>query len=391
MGKLGRRAFLAAAGVATTAGIGGLWLTRKADVPLGFSVSPSELDEAHAFLSEFPAIDAHAHPGRTFAVGAENLPVKIELMKWLMAGKENGPLDAMRKGGMSAAVFAGVSDFQTLDLVKGAPANVRDFNRGEAWSSYRRQIGNLQALAKRGLVRPILEVGDFQRAKADGKVGAIWAMEGGDFLEGKAERVALAYADGLRSITLLHYRNNEIGDIATGEPRSGGLTAAGEAIVAACNDAGILIDVAHASERTAYGIVEATRLPVMASHVHVNSHKFQHPRFISSELGRMIADHGGGILGAWPAGLGITTLDGFVGRTKELMALVGTDHVCFGSDIDANYRPVFDDYSLMPHYVARLFQTGVRPDDVAKVVGGNFKRIFGAVAAGKQPAATTNR
>ncbi len=384
MGKLGRRALLIGAGTLVAVGAGGHWLTRKKNIPLGFKISSTELDEARLFLREHQAIDAHAHPGRTFAVGAENLPVKLELMKWLLAGGEDRPVQAMREGGMSAVAFAGVSDFQVLDLVGGTPTNVRDFERGEAWASYQRQIGNMKALVERGLVKQILKTADFATVHASGDVGAFWTMEGGDFLEGKPERVAQAYADGLRSIALLHYRNNELGDITTGKPRNIGLTAQGEADVAACNDAGMLIDVAHASDQTAKGILKSTRHPVMASHVHINSEHFRHPRFISLDLGRMVANQGGGVLGAWPAGLGISSLDGFVTRTKELMSMVGTDHVCFGSDIDANYKPVFDDYHYLPHYVARLLQSKVPPSDVVKVIGGNFLRIFGAVEAGKK-------
>lgn len=384
MGRIGRRAVLAGLGATAIAGAGGIWLTRRREVPLGFQVSASELDEARAFLRQHPAIDAHAHPGGTFAVGAENLPIKLEFMKWTLAGTEDKVVQAMQEGGMSAVAFAGVSDLQTLDFVNGAPTNVRDFEPGEAWESYKRQIGNLKTLAERGLVTPVLVTADFAKARANGKVGAFWTMEGGDFLEGKAERVAQAHADGLRSITLLHYRNNELGDITTGTPRGKGLTAAGEAVVAACNDAGMLIDVAHASDLTARGIMQATRLPVMASHVHINTERHSHPRFISLELGKLVADQGGGVLGAWPAGIGIDTLDGFVTRTRELISMVGNDHVCFGSDMDANYKPVFDDYHYLPHYVARLLQTGVSPGDVAKIIGGNFLRIFGAVEAGKR-------
>ncbi len=386
MGKFGRRAFMIGAGTAAVAVGGGFWLMRKKEIPLGFSVSDSELAEARAFLRQHPAIDAHAHPGLTFAVGAENLSLRMTALAALAAGTEDETVRAMREGGMSAAAFAGVSDFQVLDFVGEGLGSVREFAPGEAWASYQRQIANLKNLAERGLVTPILEATDFARVHASGKAGAFWTMEGGDFLEGKAERVAMAYADGLRSITLLHYRNNELGDITTGQPLGRGLTAAGEAVVAACNDTGMLIDVAHASDLTARGIMKATRLPVMASHVHVNSAQHSHPRFISLELGKLVADQGGGVLGAWPAGIGIDTLDGFVSRTRELIAMVGVDHVCFGSDIDANYKPVFDDYAYLPHYVARLLQTKVPPEDVAKVIGGNFLRIFAAVEAGRRSA-----
>jgi len=206
-------------------------------------------------------------------------------------------------------------------------------------------------------------------------------VEGGDFLEGKPERVAEAYADGVRSITLMHYRNNELGDIITGKPVHAKLSAAGVAVVKAMNTAGMLIDVAHASEATALGAIQASSKPVMASHVHVHTDKLHHPRFISLDLAKAVAQTGGGVLGAWPAGIGITDLNGFVDRTFEMVEHVGIDHVCLGTDMDANYKPRFDTYANLPIYVAGLLKRGMHESEVAKLIGGNFLRVFAAVQA----------
>jgi len=56
--------------------------------------------------------------------------------------------------------------------------------------------------------------------------------------------------------------------------------------------------------------------------------------------------------------------------------------VCLGTDMDANYKPVLDNYAKLPVYVAGLFQRGLAEDAVAKLVGGNFLRVFEAVQAG---------
>ena len=192
----------------------------------------------------------------------------------------------------------------------------------------------------------------------------------------KAERVAEAHKDGVRAITLMHYRNNELGDIITGEPHHGGLSAAGKQVVKAMNDSDLLIDVSHASETTALGMIEASSKPVMASHVHINNERLTHPRFISTDLAKAVAETGGGLLGAWPAGIGITSLKGYIDHTIELIEAVGIDHVCMGTDMDANYQPVFDTYTKLPHYVAGLRGRGLSDGDVAKLIGGNFLRLF---------------
>lgn len=380
MAVLTRRRVLTGLGAAVLAvGAGTWWLARPKPAPIGFAVSAQELAAARDLLARHPSVDAHAHPGRSFVDGAENLSGLV----WLYAklgSFEDDTIAAMRAGGLSAAAFAAVADFQALGLEGEGLAAVRAFEPGEAWASYQRQIARLQSLSTRGLVSPILAVADIARARVAGKVGALLTVEGGDFLEGRPERVAQAFADGVRSITLMHYRNNELGDIITGTPVHGRLTDQGVAVVHEMNRLGMLVDVAHASEPTAMGAVEASSRPVIASHVHVHG-KTTHPRFISADLARSIAGKGGGVVGAWPAGIGITDLKGFVERALELVEVVGIDHVCLGTDMDANYKPVFDTYANLPYFVAGLAQRGLGEADIAKLIGGNFIRLLSAVQA----------
>lgn len=380
MSLFARRKFLIGAGVGVAvAGAAGYFLLRPNPAPIGFNVSPGELEQARTFLAGHVSIDAHAHPGRTFLRGAQNVSGKLWLGT-LLGSSEDAAVRDMRAGGLTAAAFAAVSDVQTLGEQGEGLAAVREFEPGEAWTSYKRQIANLNALSANGLVYPVRTTDDFAAAQAAGKPGAFLTVEGGDCLEGKPERVAELFADGVRSITLVHYRNNELGDIITGEPVHGGLSDAGVATVRAMNEAGILIDIAHASEATAFGAIKASTRPVIASHVHINTEAHQHPRFISGDLAKAIVETGGGIVGAWPAGIGITDMAGYVIRTLELIDAVGIDHVCMGTDMDANYKPAFDTYANLPYYVAGLRQRGLADADVAKVIGENFLRIFRAVS-----------
>ncbi|MEO8857215.1 MAG: membrane dipeptidase [Burkholderiaceae bacterium] len=370
---------VAAVGVASL----GVSLYRRANppsAPIGFAVSPEQLAAARDLMARHPSIDAHAHPGRTFVDGAQNLSGLMWIYAHLGHFEDQAVRD-MREGGLSAAVFAAVSDFQTLGPQGEGLVTVRAFEPGEAWASYQRQIAHLKALSQRGLVFPVLSVEDIEAARRAGKPGALLSVEGGDFLEGKPERVAQAFSDGVRSITLMHYRNNELGDTITGEAVHGGLSAAGSAVVKAMNATGMLVDVAHASEATVRGVLRATSKPLIASHVHLQTRGLSHPRFISPNLARSVAAQGGGVVGAWPAGIGISDLEGFVHRTRELIEVVGIDHVCLGTDMDANYKPVLDNYTKLPLYVAGLQQQGLREEDIAKLIGGNVMRLLAAQAA----------
>lgn len=379
MPRITKRQFLAAAGVTVvSATAAGYALLRPSPAPIGFTATAEELAKAQAFLARYPSIDAHAHPGRTFMRGAEHVSGKAYLGT-LIGTFEADTVRDMRVGGLTAAAFAAVSDFQALGFQGEGLAAVRVFEPGEVLASYKRQIANLKGFIQGGLVYPIMTRADFELARESGKPGAFLTVEGGDFLEGSPERVADAYADGVRSITLMHYRNNELGDIITGKPVHGRLSDAGVAVVKAMNEVGMLIDVAHASEATAFGIVKTSTKPVIASHVHIHGGKADHPRFITRDLAKAIADTGGGVLGAWPAGIGITDLGGYVRRMLDLVEAVGIDHVCLGTDMDANYKPAFDTYANLPFLVIGLRQHGVHDADLAKLIGGNFLRIFGSV------------
>ncbi len=384
MALVTRRRLLLGGSAALLAATGGAWwLLRQPPAAIGFTYNEDELARAHAFLAAHPVIDAHAHPGRTFVRGAEHVTGMVRLYAWRGTFEQRTVAD-MRAGGVDVAAFAAVSDFQTLALSDSTGlTSARAFEPGEAWASYRRQIDNLNALIASGLVQRIERAEDIAAVHAGRRIGALLTVEGGDFLEGNPERVGEAYADGVRSITLMHYRHNELGDIMTEPSRHGGLTRAGAAVVREMNRIGMIVDLAHASEDTAFGALEASSRPTIASHTHVHQQQADAPaRFISPSLATAIASAGGGVIGAWPAGIGIGDLAGFVDRTLELIDRVGIDHVCLGTDMDANYKPVLDSYAKLPVYVAGLFQHGLAEDAVAKLVGGNFLRVFEAVQAG---------
>lgn len=376
MGISRRGVILGGAALVAAAGAG--WLKfHKKPVPIGFEVSEEELMAARAFLKAHPAIDSHAHPGRTFVRGATGLKGKLKLYK-AMGTFEDKSVAAMRAGGAGAASFAAVSDFQILGIGKTGLSAIRDFKPGEALESYKRQIRNLKALQTRGLVTYVTNENALDKVNAAGGIAALLTVEGGDFLEGQAERVAMARADGVQSITLLHYHTNELGDIMTAPPVHGGLTEAGRAVVQAMNAAHMLIDVAHASEDTLKDVLAASTAPLMCSHTHIKGPNVPDiPRYISRELALEIAG-AGGVIGAWPAGFGITSLAGYLDRIMELIGIVGIDHVVLGTDMDANYKPVMESYAKMPWLVAGLKKRGLSDVDLAKFLRGNFLRVWAA-------------
>jgi membrane dipeptidase len=365
------------------AAYGSYWLhKRPALAPLGFDVSEEERVEAIGLLNKYPAIDTHAHPGRTFARDASGLAPLLKVYK-AQSGFERRTISDMRAGYLSAACFAAVSDFNVLNLVKGKGLEARrPFAEGEAWESYKLQIRNLKRLATDKLVMEMRGAEMLADARASSRPGAIWTVEGGDFLEGSIERLREAYDDGVRSITLVHYRTNDLADAMTNETVHGSLTSEGDAIVREMNRLGMMIDLSHMAEQGAFRALEVSSLPVMFTHTHISSAHSYHPRFISLELAKAAAE-AGGIIGAWPAGIEIGDLAGFADRIFRLIDMVGIEHVCLGSDMDANYKPVFDDYRRLPDLVALLRRKGMAETELSAFLNENFLRVWRANEIGR--------
>jgi hypothetical protein len=104
---------------------------------------------------------------------------------------------------------------------------------------------------------------------------------------------------------------------------------------------------------------------------------FSHPRLISSEHAKLVAA-AGGIVGSWPSGIGQSKFADYIDSIRRLVDAVGIDHTAIGTDMDANYRPVlrsYLDWSLIP---AALLARGMHDAEVAKIMGGNFLRVFTA-------------
>ena len=372
-----RKVFGGIAVGAAVIGIAGYLKLKPKPPEVGFTLTNDEFAAAKRLLQAHPAIDSHAHPGRTFVRGAKNLNFKLNIYR-MMGTFEDTTIADMTEGGMAGAVYNGVADFQLLELTDQGLTATREFMEGEEWQSYQTQIANMKALEADGLVTIANTSDDIRAAHAAKQQTAVLAMEGADFLNGDASRLQTVYEDGVRMLTLVHYHNNTLGDIMTGESLGRGLTDFGHEVVTGMNELGMVIDLAHASEEMSFEVVEASSKPVVVSHTHINGPGVENARFISSGLAKAVTDTGG-FIGAWPAGIGIDTLAGFIDRIEELVDAVGEDHVALGSDMDANYKPVLETYRKMPLVVGALSKRDYSDEQIVKFLGGNFLRVLDEV------------
>jgi membrane dipeptidase len=335
---------------------------------LGMVLSESQRQAGIDFLKNNISVDLHAHPGRFFLSG---LPSQA-------MGKsfETDAVSDIATGHVSAVLFSCVSDLVLLQPspTRGLVAG-RDFAAGEAWSEYLRQIRALRAIMTSGAAGPGLVPDDISRAGQSGTTACIMSVEGGDFIEDRLDRLTQAHGIGVRAITIVHYHTNQIGDPQTENPTHGGLTKTGRAIVKEMNRLGILVDLAHASFETTRDAVSASTRPMMISHSNVTMPDKNHPRLITPEHGKLVTKNGG-LIGSVPSGIGQKTFADWIDSILRLIDVFGIDHVAIGTDMDANYKPVFQNYrdwSLIP---AALLMRGVKAHELSQIMGGNFMRVF---------------
>jgi membrane dipeptidase len=323
-------------------------------------------------------VDAHAHPGRCFLRG---LGASDRFVAALGADASEASLGQLREAGVGIACFSTVADLRVIGVgPDGGLAALREFAPGEAREDHARQMDALRELSAHAGARAILGPADVARLDPGHEVGVLVGCEGGDFLEGRIERVAEAHAAGARILTLVHYRVNELGDIQTEPPRHGGLTAFGAEVVREMNRLGMIVDCAHATWEVTRDVLDVTSAPVMISHSHLARGASPHPRLIS-EKHALAVTSSGGIVGAWPAGVALASFDDYLDEILRMVDLLGAGHVAIGTDMDANYRPVLTHYGELPDVACGLAERGLRGEALERVMGGNVLGLFERVSS----------
>jgi membrane dipeptidase len=151
-------------------------------------------------------------------------------------------------------------------------------------------------------------------------------------------------------------------------------------VVRACNRLGIVVDVAHGSIDLVKQAAAVTTKPLVLSHSAIVPFPKSLSRPISAEHARIVAETGG-VIGIWPLlGLFIDK-SALVDGMKQMVDAVGIDHVGLGSDMAGIPSRAFQSYADLPALAAEMLRHGFRRDEVAKILGHNYARVF-AVSVG---------
>lgn len=186
-------------------------------------------------------------------------------------------------------------------------------------------------------------VNDIESARDTGRLAVGFDLEGALPLLGATEMVALYRDLGVRQIHFAYNRNNALAGGCHDAPQ--GLTALGRRMVAAVNDAGVLMDCAHTERLSSLDIMAHSRHPVVFSHANPLA-LVDHGRNISDDQIRACAATGGVVcISGVSKFLGAEQPDAHdVARHAAYVAdLVGPQHVGIGLDIGFSQPELNDD------------------------------------------------
>jgi len=251
---------------------------------------------------------------------------------------------------------------------------------GEVYELSADRLARLQKTVDLGYAVHASKPADVLAAREENKVAIMPALEGADALEGKIENLHKMHENGLRLIQLMHFRNNAVGHTQTWPYSPGGLTDFGQEVVKEANRLGIIIDMAHSNNETMMDVLALSKHPVIFSHGGVRA-LTDHDRAVTDGQIRAIAEKGGAI-GIWPHGRHISTVQEMVDYMEHVIKVGGIDHVGIGSDLRgvSAYAKGFDEEANFHAIAAEFLSRGYSDEDVGKVMGGNFFRIWQAVA-----------
>jgi membrane dipeptidase len=218
------------------------------------------------------------------------------------------------------------------------------------------------------------------------KIAAVIGVEGAHAIENDLEKLISLYNAGMRYLTIT-WNNSLDWAVSAKDSRSGtvGLSEFGKQVIRTLDSLGVMIDVSHVGIKTIEDILETTTNPIIASHSGVRSLR-NHYRNLYDEQIVAIANTGG-VIGVvfYPPFLtytGVADIPRVANHIDYIVNLVGIDYVAIGSDFDGignNTVNGLENVTKFPDLTLELLRRGYSREEIDKINGGNFMRVFETV------------
>ncbi len=222
------------------------------------------------------------------------------------------------------------------------------------------------------------------------KIAGIIGVEGGHHIQNNLDYLDTLYNAGMRYLTIT-WNNSTNWAISARDSRTltQGLTEFGKQVIRKLDSLGVIIDVSHVGIKTIQDILAVTTNPIIASHSGARALRDNTRNLYDWQI-QDIANSGG-VIGIvfYPPFLSNSSpvdISNVIQHIDHIVNLVGVNYVAIGSDFDGigtNVVIGLEDVSKFPDLTLALLQHGYSELEVAKILGGNFRRVFEQVCGNK--------
>ncbi|PLR86573.1 diguanylate cyclase [Bacillus canaveralius] len=364
--------------------------------PYVYPVTEEQEEKVQAILNEDHIVSMHEH---TFVM-PEDLS---EFYEFRRQGRDWTGYEALSQSGLDV-IFENFMD-GTAMITSMA---------GWKWSDVIHDIGiRFSDIAHQDMVIKAERISDLYRAKKEGKIAFVAALESSTMIENELDRLDVLYGLGIRTMGIVYSEANQLG-AGLREPNDGGLTVFGKQAVKRMNKLGITIDVSHAGDKTSLDTIEESDKPVTINHAGARA-LWDTKRLKPDDVLTACAEKGG-VIGIEAAPHSTIThnhpahnIESFMEHFEYTANLVGIDHVAFGPDtLFGDHVGVHDLLSgqlsiksaqmpnmqkveyvkglenpaeCFPNILRWLVKHGYSREDIRKVIGANIFRVLEATWA----------
>lgn len=224
---------------------------------------------------------------------------------------------------------------------------------------------------------------EIESARREGKIAVLLGVEGMHMLDGCPQHVADLYSLGVRYITMAHFSTNRCAvSSADFTKKTACLTPEGIEALDLMDELGMMVDVTHTHTDIIQEVCARSKRPVIVSHSACAALRPTYRNLQDPDIRSIAAT--GGVIGLIYSTYWLSKEDRdpplsvIVDHADHIRDLVGVDHLALGSDWDGMIKTPdgMRDASDMPALTQLFLDRGYDEDEVEKILGLNFMRVF---------------
>lgn len=230
---------------------------------------------------------------------------------------------------------------------------------------------------------------DIRTAMQSGAFASVFHIEGAEAIGANLDELYVLHQAGLRTLGPVWSRPNifayGVPFRFSSTPDIGpGLSDTGKALIRACNELKIMVDLSHMNEKGFWDIAAISDAPLVASHSNVHT-LCNHSRNVTEKQMDAIKETGGlmginfgvSFLRADGQKITATPLSELVRHIDYIIKRIGVDHVALGSDFDGTTIPdALGSAADLQLLIEELRKAGYDQETIDKIAYKNWIRVL---------------